>query len=190
MRTDRLLVAVRALLVAALAASLLAITAGPAAACSCAGAPFDPDPEFGGGIEDHDAVFVGTVVSATQDGLETRWQFDVDYVVHGEITTPVIVVTASNGAACGFEGIVEGSERAVGVRRQAGEWQSGLCSIDRPEAVAHISFRGEPTVDTSFDHSSGASGPPWGLLATGAGFAAVVAAVAGSVVLARRPRSA
>jgi len=163
----------------------------PAAACSCAGPPFEANEEFGNpGIEGYDAVFVGTVVGSSPAGEQTEWQFEIDYIVRGQLATPITVVTPSDGGACGFENLFEGDERAVGLRERAGQWESGLCSIDMPEAVAHISFRAEPSIAVDVpDESDGvATNGGLGLGLVALGFAAVLAAVAGAVVLSRRPK--
>ena len=171
-------------------AAVLVLPAPPAAACSCAGPPFEENPDVDvTGVDAYDAVFIGTVLGWETSGQETRWTFQIDSVVTGELATPIHVVTASDGAACGFESLVEGDQRAVGLTRRASQWESGLCSIDVPQSLDGIGDRRAPAVaEPPFDDGRWSSNRGWGLGLIGIGFGSILGAAIVVALLNRRER--
>ncbi len=118
--------------------------AAPAAACSCEGAPFEVR-EGHLGVEAYEAVFVGTVTSNEQiSSDQVRWVFEVESVLHGEVASPIALVTAVDGGACGLDWVSVGSTIAVGVNTWNGDLSTGLCSVDREAAVDGIGERRPP----------------------------------------------
>ncbi len=119
--------------------------ASPAAACSCAGAPFEAFEEDWEGIESFEAVFIGVAESSEQvSSEEVRWVFEVTSVLHGEVASPISLSTPVDGGACGLDWVSEGSTIAVGVNTWRGQLSTDLCSIDRLEAVDGIGERRPP----------------------------------------------
>lgn len=112
-------------LVALLAA--LAVTAGPARACSC----IPPDPWSY--LRQADGAFVGELVSRRSAGQgRDVLLFRVERAVKGRIGATVEVETADNGAACGIEGSV-GQRIGLFLRREGGGWFGHLCWQVSPE---------------------------------------------------------
>src|SRR5690349_18520836 len=129
------------LLVLALGLSAFVVvqTPSPAHACSCVGIEQVLAQPAPGSFE---AAFVGTVLQAPEpftNGSSARlvsWKFKVDQVYRGQLPATVDVKSAISGASCGFEGITVGSQLGVLLRREGGEWQSGLCSAGSPAQFA------------------------------------------------------
>jgi hypothetical protein len=98
------------LIVLAATASLV-LLAGPARACSCASDPdMTPEERDRLGTEAHDWVFVGRVEEVTRpdsrDGGSSGQAIPVTLSVYsatkGDVTNPMEVWTASDGAMCGY----------------------------------------------------------------------------------------
>ena len=109
---------------------IVAGTAAPCFACSCA---FVPPRRALQGAE---AAFVGTLVSreepAAEDGLintgqQVDWTFDVDEALVGSLADPLVVRSAWSGASCGIE-VREGQQVGLILFEEEGVWSSGLCS--------------------------------------------------------------
>lgn len=135
--TSRSLRATARLVIAAVGLTVISIwwSAAPAAACSCAGGPFEfADPDQ---MRSDERAFVAELLSSRIDERDALWDFRVEKVLSGEFGETVTVRTASDGAACGFEGMRVGESYAFLVYQGAeGDWESGLCSIDSPGAAA------------------------------------------------------
>ena len=156
----------------------------PAYACSCVGIERQlADPAS---IE---AAFVGTVIDAPEpfnQGSSARlvtWTFRVEDVYRGELPATVQVKAAVSGVSCGFEGIAVGSRIGVLLRRDDGDWHSGLCSSGAPEKFAVLGAPFAPTADAAVDPSSSSSSRGTWFIGLGA---AVVAAVAVGALVRRR----
>lgn len=115
--------------------------ASPAAACSCAGPPFEAQ-EGHEGVAAYDAVFIGTAVSLEEvSSDEVEWVFDVASVLHGDVASPITLSAPIDGAGCGLDWVSVGSTIAVGVRAGDGELRTGLCSVDSEAAVDGVGER-------------------------------------------------
>jgi hypothetical protein len=92
-------------------------------ACSCI-MPGTPQQE----LERSDAVFGGTVATIERvDQMTVHVTFDVDQVWKGPAEPSLIVTTAGDSAACGFE-FQPGAEYIVYATTQDGSLATGLCS--------------------------------------------------------------
>ena len=163
-------------------------SASPAYACSCVG--IDRVLAQPGSIQ---AAFVGTVVDAPEpftSGSSARlvtWTFRVQEVYAGDLPTTVEVKAAVSGVSCGFEGIGVGSRIGVLLRRESGDWHSGLCSSGAPEKFAVLGAPHAPVADAVVDpSSSSSSSSSRGIWFVALGAAAIVAAVAGGALVRRR----
>lgn len=112
--------------VAALIAAVLAVTAEPARACSCA--VLDPRDT----LAHADGAFIGVLVERGKEtnGIVTL-VFRVEERIKGALGETVSVRTASNGAACGIEARV-GSRIGLFLERAGEEWRSSLCAEIEP----------------------------------------------------------
>lgn len=119
-----------------IAASLVAVfvAASPAAACSCAGAPFD-GANAAVMTQAGELAFIAQLASSVVDEDDALWNFDVEKVLVGNLGDEVTVRTSTDGAACGFEGMRIGESYAVLAYPGESHWESGLCSIDSPSAA-------------------------------------------------------
>ena len=198
-----------ALTVPLLFGGLLLVTAGPAAACSCA---IGSEAE---GAARADAVFVGTLISqATQidprveraqreftrtsdqrvlvralrnNTSRTVWTFKVSRVYKGAVGKRQEIVTAVGGSSCGLELRGPGpflvfAYKPAGDRSrlEPGQYGSGLCSGSRPLADGGAPVLGGPW----------AGEPGWPDSAVGVGaLAAGVAAGLGLAALRARRRA-
>jgi len=160
-------------------------SASPAYACSCVGIE-----RVLAQPESIQAAFVGTVIDAPEPfngGSSARlvtWTFRVEGVYRGELPATVQVKAAVSGVSCGFEGIRVGSRIGVLLRREDGDWHSGLCSSGAPEKFAVLGAPLAPMPDAVVDPSSSSSSTR-GIWFIGLG-AAVVAVVAVGVLVRRR----
>ena len=111
----------RILLAACLAASLVPITAAPAAACSCAYAT--PEEQ----ANNARVVFTGRVLKIEQAQPRLVVRFRVTKVYKGEADRRVQVVTPSDSAACGCS-FREGSRYTVFGSRSREPVPTNLCS--------------------------------------------------------------
>lgn len=113
------------------AAAVVAATASPALACSCA----VPDPRIL--LSEADGAFVGRLQSRRDlgDG-RAQFTFRVERSVKGDLGQTVVVESASNGAACGLETTI-GARIGLFLDRDAGRWKSSLCwQVDADDLVA------------------------------------------------------
>ncbi len=103
------------------AVAVVAATATPAHACSCA----MPDPRSL--LAQTDGAFVGRLIERRDlgDGRAV-FTFRVERRVKGAMGTTVDVESASNGAACGLETTI-GARIGLFLERSAGRWTSSLC---------------------------------------------------------------
>jgi hypothetical protein len=198
-----------ALTVPLLFGGLLLVTAGPAAACSCA---IGSEAE---GAARADAVFVGTLISqATQidsrveraqreftrtsdqrvlvrmlrnDTSRTVWTFKVSRVYKGAVGKRQEIVTAVGGSSCGLELRGPGpflvfAYKPAGDRSrlEPGQYGSGLCSGSRPLADGGAPVLGGPW----------AGEPGWPDSAVGVGALAVGVAAGLGLAALRAPRRA
>ena len=108
----------------ALAVASLVVTA-QAYACTCAGVDLDRD------LPTADGAIVGSVLERSVRGSTATYLFRVEQVYAGDIENRVEVVTAADGAACGLE-LGVGERTGLLLRRERGEWRSGLCSQVEP----------------------------------------------------------
>ena len=103
------------------AVAVVAATATPAHACSCA----MPDPRSL--LAQTDGAFVGRLIERRDlgDGRAV-FTFRVERRVKGAMGSTVDVESASNGAACGLETTI-GARIGLFLERRAGRWTSSLC---------------------------------------------------------------
>lgn len=117
-----------AVLVAALAASLVLV--GQALACSCA--PVD----VRDALARSDGAFVGVLTERVVDGEEAIHTFEVETAVKGALGETVVVRSHRDGATCGLE-IPVGGRVGLLLTADGAEWRSNLCSqVDPDELVA------------------------------------------------------
>lgn len=114
----------RVLATIALVAGLLAGSAAPAAACSCAEMNFDEQ------LAAADLAFVGSLVERGPEDLMVvvEYRFAVELWLAGpETGSEVVVVAPSQGSACGF--VLALGERAVvfAQRSSVGRYVGGQC---------------------------------------------------------------
>ncbi|MGB0102485.1 MAG: hypothetical protein WBP61_19560 [Nocardioides sp.] len=137
MATLRLLLAG---LIAAL--GLVALSAAPSHACSCAmGGPKDY-------VRWSDVVFTGTLDEIVEsppdpDGTvssvdPTTYRFDVDRVLEGEVGATADVTSARFGASCGLEGMRVGTPYVVFAAVDGGRLQASLCGGTQPERAGFV----------------------------------------------------
>ena len=109
------------------AVAVVATTATPAHACSCA----MPDPRSL--LAQTEGAFVGRLVARRDLGdRRATFTFRVERRIKGTIGSTVDVESASNGAACGLETTV-GDRIGLFLEREAGRWKSSLCWQVSPE---------------------------------------------------------
>ena len=103
------------------AVAVVAATATPAHACSCA------VPDARSLLAQTDGAFVGRLIERRDlgDGRAV-FTFRVERRVKGAMGTTVDVESASNGAACGLETTI-GARIGLFLERRAGRWTSSLC---------------------------------------------------------------
>jgi len=137
-RPLRHLAAVLALLVATVAAALglLAATAPPASACSCAIRGMS---DF---ADTADAVFTGAPVErfGQEDvGSDVRYTFRVDAVYGGQVPGTATVTTGSQSSACGLPGL-ELDERYVvyASESRGGQYSISLCGGTRQVSEPYV----------------------------------------------------
>ncbi len=145
---------------------LLLVTAGPAAACSCAVAS---EPEHAANA---DAIFVGTLVDRVDPPQDGMWSsadpavltFDVSAVYKGTVRARQQVVTPMSGASCGLElngtgpFLVFGREAADGMMTpEPGQLVSYLCGGSRA-----IAGGGEPQLGAFSAPQPPGAQPPGG----------------------------
>jgi len=159
---------VRAVLVAvALLAATLVVSwqqAPRAVACSCVALTPAEQADMAG------VVARGTVVAVERPARPTSSLEDATYTValaevwKGDPPATIQVLTAVDGASCGWEGIEEGMEIIVFAKSEGGAWRSNLCDGSGPaddgvaaELSAHL---GEPTAvaPSPADEPSGGGG--------------------------------
>ena len=159
---------VKAVLVAvALLAATLVVSwqqAPHAAACSCV--QLTPTEQ----ADMADVVGRGTVVAVHRPAQPASSLDDATYTValaqvwKGDPPATMEVLTAVDGASCGWEGIEEGMEIIVFAKSEGGAWRSNLCDGSGPaddgvaaELSAHL---GEPTAvaPSPADEPSGGGG--------------------------------
>ena len=114
---------------------LLIQGAEPASACSCA----MPNPLTG--LASADGAFVGTLVDEEEqvgpmfDGGEMMDHlFEVEVVLKGDIGKTVVVESAADGAACGFE-IPIGQRVGLTLTRNGDSWEGSLCATYGPDSL-------------------------------------------------------
>ena len=121
---------------AAAALALVAASAEPAAACSCAAG--DPRAMLAGA----DAAFIGTLVERRDErsgpifssGDPVTLVFRVERVVKGSLGATVEVRTAASGASCGIE-VAIGRTIGLFLDRQNERWTSSLCAQIEPRRL-------------------------------------------------------
>jgi hypothetical protein len=187
------------LLALGLSAFVVVQSASPAHACSCL--PLErtlaqPAPAS------FEAAFVGTVLQAPErftSGSSARlvtWKFQVEEVYRGQLPATVDVKSPISGASCGFEGFAVGTKVGVLLRREGGDWQSGLCSSGEPAQLAVLGSPYPPAGEVVQATGAPASSPESddGGLSTGAVGAiwggVILVAVAGAALFTTRRRSA
>ena len=124
---------IKRLLLLCLMASLFAtIPVGSASACSCVVLDVES------ALVDYDAAFVGRLVERPPDQGEfldnAPYLFEVDRWVKGDFGETMVVLSATNGAACGFE-IPLGQAAGVFVTFDDGTAFGGLCSTTDAESM-------------------------------------------------------
>ena len=117
-RVARLLAGL-ALLVSATGGAL-ALTAAPAAACSCV----QPSTDF---LDTHDVAFSGVVIDRRESGRDLIVTVRTDRVFKGEVTKRVDVVGGTKGDTCGLEAQLDDPLIVFGSLVD-GEVTSNLCS--------------------------------------------------------------
>lgn len=114
--------ACRLALVVAIVGAMLSVSGGTARACSCA--PATPQQFF----VDSEAGFVGTLTDVDRRDNDAVYTFDVEVWLNGDLDASTVdVVSAGDGAACGFE-IPDGGRAAVFLYRDGDDLTGGLCS--------------------------------------------------------------
>ena len=109
------------------AVAVVAATATPAHACSCA------MPDSRSLLAQADGAFVGRLVARRDlgDGRAV-FTFRVERRVKGAMGPTIDVESASNGAACGLETTI-GARIGLFLEREGGRWTSSLCWQVSPE---------------------------------------------------------
>ena len=103
------------------AVAVVAATATPAHACSCA------VPDARSLLAQTDGAFVGRLIERRDlGGGRAVFTFRVERRVKGSMGSTVDVESASNGAACGLETTI-GARIGLFLERRAGRWTSSLC---------------------------------------------------------------
>jgi hypothetical protein len=109
-------------LVVLMVGATLSVSGGTARACSCA--PATPQQFF----VDSEAGFVGTLSDVDRRDNDAVYTFDVEVWLNGDLDASTVdVVSAGDGAACGFE-IPDGGRAAVFLYRDGDDLTGGLCS--------------------------------------------------------------
>jgi hypothetical protein len=129
---------VKSLVIAATAVALLAVSAGKAWACSCAGTEV-PCQAYG----QASAVFVGTVIDSrtitvrhgNYDSQRLSVLLSIDSPFRGVEGAQVEVQTGLGGGDCGF-GFVQTQQYLVYAYEHEGKLSTGICSRTRPIARA------------------------------------------------------
>lgn len=127
---------------AAMLTGTVTLTAGASSAYACSCMAYTDAEAF----EAADAVFVGRLVDVREPLVmlastdDTRYVFEVDSVYRGRVHRTQSVVTAADGASCGFE--LDGSGPflvfANGRGDDSGELTSGRCSGTRSIGRAEV----------------------------------------------------
>ncbi len=125
------------------ASGLLIQGAQPASACTCAGiiSPVTA-------LASSDGAFVGTLIDKEElgdvfnGGDMIDYTFQVEASLKGDIGETVIVKSAADGAACGFEMPI-GSRNGIFLTRAGANWEGGLCSITEADLLLEAT-RGLP----------------------------------------------
>ena len=128
----------RSILAVFLVAGLGVLTvASPACACSCAGVSARE------AFDSADAVFVGRVVEIDEPGGlivgsadPVTLVFDVGEVFKGVVPANVHVVTARDGASCGFDAVAGARYVIYAYEDEAGELATTLCSRNQQLSAA------------------------------------------------------
>jgi len=111
---------------------------GTARACSCA--RLEPRDA----IASYEAAFVGTLIDRHEggpplpgwEGIQVdTFRFTVEHDVKGNLGAEVEVISSSDGASCGLEGIEGRSTGLFLTLTDDGVWTSGLCEQVEPEAL-------------------------------------------------------
>lgn len=112
----------RATAIASLVAVLIALTARPAAACSCAAV------DLREGLLERDGAFVGELIGrgGWPWSSTSTFTFGVERSLKGDFGDVVDVESSSNGASCGLE-VEEGQRIGLFLDLQDGAWWSSLC---------------------------------------------------------------
>ena len=145
---------------------------------------------------------MGTVLQAPErftNGSSARlvsWKFQVDEVYRGQLPATVDVKSPISGVSCGFEGLAVGSKVGVLLRREGGDWQSGLCSSGAPAQLVVLGAPSPPSGEVVQPTGGPASSPESDDdgLSTGAVVAiwggVILVGVAGATLFTSRRRSA
>ena len=143
---------VRAVLVSvALFAATLVVTwqqAPSAVACSCVALTPAEQADMADVVARGTVVTVSRPASPTSSLEDATYTVDLDEVWKGDPPGSVQVLTAVDGASCGWEGIEEGMEIILFAQPDGAAWRSTLCDGSAPaddgvaaELSAHL---GEP----------------------------------------------
>lgn len=180
----------RSLAVMLMVGLFVGLAPSPARACSC----IAPDAEEMLGRADY--AFVGSIVSVErlgqgQFGGEALFTFEVRGWAKGNLGETVSVVSADNGAACGYE-IAPGNEAAIFLYKSDGRLTGGLCDTMGAadlEAVADLEAPAASEAPPPGDPGPVPDGrSPLPLVAASA--AGVAAAALGAWAIVRRRRGA
>lgn len=126
----------------------MVLTAGPAAACSCAIPSIELFDEL-----DHDVAFSGVVTKRRVSGDELIITLRTDQVFQGDVTRRMDVVSHAWGASCGLEARERDGLIVFGYLKN-GEVTSDLCSTVSTKSpryrqiLAELEARAEPAADT------------------------------------------
>lgn len=126
---------------------LVTMAPAPAWGCSCVA----PDAEEM--LASHDFAFVGSLVDKQPAGRgefggEALYTFQVSGWAKGNLGDTVAVLSADNGAACGFE-LAPGHEAAIFLSKIDGNLSGGLCSTMDAASLEAISDLAPPAPDTT-----------------------------------------
>ena len=154
-------IATMALVLVLLVTLLLLATPAPAYACSCA-----PPPSPSLERDRADAVFSGTALDVDtfalplldQSGLPVRVTFEVNGVWKGDLSQRVVVRTARDEAACGYDFTV-GKDYLVYARKGEDGLVTGLCdrTTARGNAAEDLAALGAPEPPLTVNEGS----PVW-----------------------------
>jgi hypothetical protein len=170
-----------------LLATVAALDAPAAWACSCASPPWD---DF---IGMTDASFVGTLREGPPDTTSKgAWTFEVESVHTGELGPEVNVLARAAGPSCGLSELRPGTQYGVmltweesGVDDLPRGWHGNLCSVADPDALAGLGDPHPPDPAIGPGPTISTAGPPWPVIIAGAAVL-LIALVMASFVLRRR----